>query len=149
MADNDPLRLEGASCTATLDLTAQTLTFEHRGFGAFAEQKALSPVVVPLGAISAVEFTRGRFTSWFYVALRDQPPWLHGVAKNPHGLTCGVDPTPFAEAVKAAAGSVTPLEPGAWEPAEAPDQPDVPPSWRSRVAKSAAGAVITGFFNTR
>jgi hypothetical protein len=149
MADNDPLRFKGASCTATLDLTAQTLTFEHSGFGAFAEQKALSPVVVPLGAISTVEFKRGRFSSWFYVTLRDQPPWLHGVSKDPHGLTCGVDPTPFAEAVQTAVGSVAPLEQGEWEPAEAPEVEDAPPSWRGRFAKSAASAVITGFFNTR
>jgi hypothetical protein len=31
MADDDPNRLKGISCTATLDYAAQTLTFEHRG----------------------------------------------------------------------------------------------------------------------
>ena len=60
MAEPDPDRLDGASCTATLDEAAQTLTFEHRGWGASAEQKARSALVVPLGAIGSVEYERAR-----------------------------------------------------------------------------------------
>jgi hypothetical protein len=149
MADSETIRLKGASCTATLDTEAQTLTFEHWGFGALAEQKALSPVVVPLGAISSVEFKKGRFSSWFYVVLRGQPPWLHGVSKDPRGLTCADDPTPFAERVQAAVAGAEPIGPDEWEPPEAPDVPEPKPSWRSRLAKGAATAVINGFFNSR
>jgi len=31
MADDDPNRLKGSSCIATLDYAARTLTFVHRG----------------------------------------------------------------------------------------------------------------------
>jgi hypothetical protein len=149
MAEKDPNRLKGASCTATLDVDAKTLTFEHWGFGSSAEQKSLSPAVVPLGAISSVEFEKRWYGSWLYVALRGQQPWLHGVRTNPHGLTCGDDPTPFAEALRAAVSSVEPLGEDEWEPAEAPETPEAPPSWRRRFAKGAAVAVVNGFFNTR
>jgi hypothetical protein len=102
-------------------------------------------VVVPLGAISSVEFKKGRFSSWFYVALRGQQPWLH--SKDPHGLTCGDDPTPFAEQVRAAVAAADPAGPDEWEPPEAPDVPAALPSWRSRLAKGAAGAIVNGLFN--
>ncbi len=149
MVASNPNRLKGASCTATLDTDAKTLTFEHWGFGSSDEQKALSPVVVPLGAISSVEYKKGTFGSWVYVSLRGQQPWLHGVRRDPHGLTCGDDPTPFAKAVQAAVAGVEPLGAEDWEPPEAPEIPATPPSWRSRFAKAAAGAVVTGFFNSR
>src|ERR1700712_2469746 len=67
MAEKDPNRLKGSSCTATLDLEAKTLTFEHWGFGSSAELKSLSPVVVPLGAIRSVEFEKRWYGSWLYV----------------------------------------------------------------------------------
>jgi hypothetical protein len=149
MAEKDPNRLKGASCTATLDVGAKTLTFEHRGFGSSAEQKSLSPVVVPLGAIGSVEFEKRWYGSWLYVALRGQQPRLHGVRTDPHGLTCGDDPTPFVEGVRAAVASVEPLAEDEWEPTEAPETPEAPPSWRHRFAKGAAAAVVNGFFNTR
>ena len=72
MAEPDPDVLDGASCTATLDEDAETLTFEHRGWGATYEQKARSPLVVPLGAIGSVEYQRKRFNSWFRVVPRGQ-----------------------------------------------------------------------------
>jgi hypothetical protein len=149
MAEKDPNRLKGSSCTATLDLEAKTLTFEHWGFGSSAELKSLSPVVVPLGAIRSLEFEKRWYGSWLYVALRGQQPWLHGVRLDPHGLTCGDDPTPFAEAVRAAVASVEPFGDDEWEPPEAPETPEGPPSWRRRFAKGAAVAVVNGFFNTR
>jgi hypothetical protein len=149
MAEPDPNRLEGASCVVTLDTAEGTLTFVHSGFTAFAEQKALSPVVVPLGAIKSVHYERKRFTGSFFVTLRGQQPWLHGVARDPHGVICGDDATEFAEAVKAAVASVTPLGDDDYEPPEVPEVPDTPPSRRSRFAKAAAGALVTGFFNTR
>lgn len=80
----------------------QTLTFEHRGWGATHEQKARSPLVVPLGAIGSVEYERRRFNSWFRVVPRGHDAWDESAHSNPHGLTCGVDPTEFAERVKSA-----------------------------------------------
>ena len=86
--DYDPHRLEGSSGSVTLDVVAQTLTFEHFGSVASDEQKALSPVVLPLGAIAAVEFTPGRSTNWFWVQPRGQKPWKKGVWCDPHGVVC-------------------------------------------------------------
>src|SRR6478735_8181542 len=102
MAEPDPDVLDGASCTATLDEDAETLTFEHRGWGATYEQKARSPLVVPLGAIGSVEYERKHFSSWFRVVPRGHDAWVESAHVNPHGLTCSVDPTEFADRVKAA-----------------------------------------------
>jgi hypothetical protein len=147
MAEADPNVLDGASCTATLDEAAQTLTFEHRGWGASHEQKARSPLVVPLGAIGAVEYERKRINSWFRVVPRGHDAWDEGAHSNPHGLTCGVDPTAFAERVKAAVSNAAPTVYAYLDDDELPPPP--PSGWRARLAKGAAKAVVDGFFNTR
>src|SRR3954471_10424403 len=87
MAEADPDVLDGASCTATLDEAAQTLTFEHRGWGATYEQKARSPLVVPLGAIGSVEYERKRFSSWFRVVPRGHDAWNESAHLNPRPPT--------------------------------------------------------------
>jgi hypothetical protein len=147
MAEPDPDVLEGASCTATLDEVAQTLTFEHRGWGASHEQKARSPLVVPLGAIGSVEYERKRFNSWFRVLPRGHEEWLDSMHSDPHALTCGVDPTEFAERVKAAVSKAAPADYAYLDDDELP--PPAPSGWRARLAKGAARAVVDGFFNTR
>jgi hypothetical protein len=43
-------RLDGGSSSASIDHRAQTLTLVHHGSVATDEEKALSPVVVPLTA---------------------------------------------------------------------------------------------------
>jgi hypothetical protein len=58
MADDDPNRLKGSSCTASLDYGARTLTFEHRGMFRPKPQKA-SPVIVPFDEITSVEYDWG------------------------------------------------------------------------------------------
>jgi hypothetical protein len=147
MAEADPDVLDGASCTATLDEAAQTLTFEHRGWGATYEQKARSPLVVPLGAIGSVEYERKRFSSWFRVVPRGHDAWDESTHLNPHGLTCSVDPTEFAERVKAAVSKAARADYAYLQDDELPTPP--PSGWRARLAKGAARAVVDGFFNTR
>ncbi len=83
MADDDPNRLKGISCTATLDYAAQTLTFEHRGMFRSKAQKA-SPVIVPFDEIASVEH-EGK---WLRITRRGHEPWEGGVASDPHGLNC-------------------------------------------------------------
>jgi hypothetical protein len=113
MADDDPDRLAGSSCTATIDWAARTLTFEHRGWFRSKPQKA-SPVIVPFDEIVAVESDFGTITGWFRISRRDHEPWKGGVASDPHGLNCAVDPTAFAQRVQAAAG----IEPPVPDPVE-------------------------------
>jgi hypothetical protein len=146
MAKPDPDVLDGASCTATLDEAAQTLTFVHRGFGASYEQKARSPLVVPLGAIGSVECERRGFNSWFRVVPRGHDAWGES-AHSPHGLTCGVDPTEFAERVTAAVSKAAPTDYAYLDDDELPTP--APSGWRARLAKGAPRAVVDGFFNTR
>ena len=50
-------RLDGGSSSASLDHRAQTLTFVHHGSVSTDQQKALSPVVVPLGPVSYTHLT--------------------------------------------------------------------------------------------
>ncbi len=116
MADDDPNQLKGSSCTATLDRAARTLTFDHRGWFRSKPQKA-SPVVVRLDEITAVEYDFGTLTGWFRISRRGHEPWKGGVASDPHGLNCPVDPTDFAKRVQAEVGlgEQTP-GPGAAEP---------------------------------
>lgn len=47
-----------------LDHEMQTLTFEHHGYVATDRQKAMSPLVIPLGAIETVECRLGHSTNW-------------------------------------------------------------------------------------
>lgn len=153
MAETDPDRFEGASCTASLEAEAQTLTFEHRGFGASAQQKALSPLVVPLGAIDEVEWHWGRFTGWFRIVLRGQNPWSGSKHSDPHGLTCGEDPAIFAQRVRDAVALATPLdlEQVDREAELVDDAADAKaaPTVAGRFAKGFGKALIDGFFNTR
>ena len=125
-----------------LDLVAQTLTFEHFGSVSTEQQKALSPLVIPLGEIAAVECTVGSSTHWFWVVRRGQHPWRKGVWRDPGGLVCTVDPTDFAERVRAAVARAAPVD-------TEPLAETARPGWRSRFAKGAGRAVIDGFFNTR
>jgi hypothetical protein len=148
VAEPDPDRLDGASCAATLDAAAGTLTFDHRGWGATAEQKARSPVVVPLGAIAAVEYKRGRFSGWFRVMPRGVPHRNRGAATDPHGLVCAADPTEFAERVKAAMATAPPAEYAFLDEDDLP-APTTASRWRSRLIKGTARALVDGFFNTR
>lgn len=83
MTHDDLCRLESSSGSVVLDVAAQTLTFEHVGSVATAEQKALSPLVVPLGAIASVECKPGYSTHWFWVVPRGIPPRRGGVPKDP------------------------------------------------------------------
>lgn len=119
MADDDPNGLKGISCTATLDYVAQTLTFEHRGMFRSKAQKA-SPVIVPFDEIASVEYER----KWFRITRRGDEPWKGGVASDPHGLNCSVDPTAFAERVRAAAGVVQPTTDSAEPPTGDKAEPD-------------------------
>jgi hypothetical protein len=153
MTETVPDRFEGASCTATLDTNAQTLTFSHRGFGASAQQKALSPLVVPLGAIGDVECHWGRFQGWFRVNLRGQNPWAGSKHSDPHGLTCGEDPGPFAQRVRDAAALATPLAlddvDRAAELVDDAADAKPEPTVAGRFAKGFGKALVNGFFNTR
>jgi hypothetical protein len=146
VAEHDPDRLDGASCTVRLDTVAQTLTFEHRGWGATTEQRARSPLVVPLGAIASVEHGRKRFHSWFHVLLNGVSAWDAGPATDPLGLVCSDDPTEFADRVKSAMSSAKPAD---YEFVHADDLPAPKSSWRRRLAKGTARALVDGFFNTR
>jgi hypothetical protein len=146
VTESDPNHLDGASCTATLDTAAQTLTFVHTGWGATAEQKARSPVVIPLGAIESVEYERKRFLSWFRVLPIGVFPWEPGPATDPHGMVCSADPTDFAERVRSAVRSAKPAT------YDFVDEDDLPPpkrTWRGRFARGAARAVVDGFFTAR
>ena len=139
-------RLEGLSSSATLDHGAQTLTFLHHGSVATDRQKAMSPVVVPLGSIAAVECRPGRSTNWFWVVLRGRSPWQDGVWSDPCGVVCGMDPTDFAERVRLAVNRATPVS------GEAIGLSDPAPStsgWRGRFVRGLGRAVVDGFFNTR
>lgn len=103
MADDDPDRLKGSSCTATIDWSARTLTFEHRGWVLSKAQKA-SPIIVPFDEIVGVEYDRRNTGGWFRISRRGHEPWEKSVASDPHGLNAPVDPTRFALRVRAAAG---------------------------------------------
>ncbi|CAN5756990.1 hypothetical protein BH10ACT9_BH10ACT9_01860 [soil metagenome] len=153
MADSDADRFEGASCTATLDTVAQTLTFEHRGWGASREQKALSPLVVPLGAIGAVEYRKHWVNGYFRIVRRGQQPWLHSIHSDPHALTCAEDPTEFAERVRDAVAAVEPLTEDQVEDGlpdfEAAEEIAAKPTTGGRVAGGIGRALINGFFNSR
>lgn len=139
---DDPIRLEGASSSATLDRRAQTLTFEHHGAVTTDEQKALSPLVIPLGAVAAVECQRGRSTNWFWVVRRGHEPWRKGVGTDPCGVVSVADPLQFVEQVRAAVSQATPVD----DPVESPVQPG---GRLGRFAKGFGRAVVDGFFNTR
>jgi hypothetical protein len=104
MADDDPDRLSGSSCTATIDWAARTLTFDHRG--------------------------------WFRISRRDHEPWTGGVASDPHGMNCAVDPTEFANRVRTAAGIAS----AAPDPEPAVEQ-EVPKQEDGEVVKAVDGAL--------
>jgi hypothetical protein len=97
--DDDPNRLKGISCTATLDYAARTLTFDHRGMFRSKAQKA-SPVIVPFDEIASVEH-EGK---WLRITRRGHEPWKGGVSSDPHGMNCYVDTTEFAQRVQQAVG---------------------------------------------
>lgn len=143
MTDDQLDRLDGTSCVATLDHRAQTLTFNHHGAVSTDEQRALSPLVVPLGAIASVECRPGHSTHWFWVVRRGHRPPRKGVPADPCGVVSTTDPRDFADRVRAAVARATPIE--------AP--PDEPPGasggWRGKLAKGFGKAVVDGFFNTR
>ncbi len=140
-------QLDGTSGSVRLDHRAQTLVFEHWGSVATDEQRAASPVVIPLGAIGAVEHRRGRSTNWFWVVRRGHKPWRKGVWSDPCGMVSTADPADFAERVRVAVASATPA------PDEAPVDADVARArrrgWRGKFAKGVGRAVVDGFFNTR
>jgi hypothetical protein len=145
MADDDPNQLKGSSCTATLDLAARTLTFDHRGWFRSKPQKA-SPVVVPLDEITGVEYDFGVITGWFRISRRGHEPWTGGVASDPHGLNSPVDPTDFAKRVQAAVGldsrtlvSEAPEPEPAPEPTE--DAKDHEPEKPGAVTKAVDGVL--------
>lgn len=143
MADDVFDRLEDSSGRVILDVVARTLTFERYGSVATEEQKALSPLVIPLGSIAKVECRPGRSTNWFWVVPRGIEPWRGGVWSDPRGLVCGVDPTDFADRVRFAVAGATPVDA---EPAVA----EIPrTSRRGRFAASLGRALVDGFFNTR
>ena len=140
MADDDPDRLKGSSCTATIDWAARTLTFEHRGWFLSKPQKA-SPVIVPFDEIVAVD-SDFKFTGWFRISRRDHEPWLDGVASDPHGMNCAVDPTAFAHRVKAAAGIEQPVFDSVSE-ADTNAAPELPiPDGDTKVAPKQDGKVV-------
>lgn len=150
--DNHPTiddldRLEGVSSSASLDRRAQTLTFEHYGSISTAQQKAMSPLVIPLGAIAAVECRPGRSTHWFWVVRRGDQPWRKGVHSDPCGVVSGVDPSVFAERVRAAAMHAAPVYGDDSTESDAPS--NTPGGWRGIFAKGLGRAVVEGFFNTR
>jgi hypothetical protein len=62
-------------------------------------------------------------------------------------LTCGVDPTEFAERVKAAVSRAAPADYAYLDDDEL--LPPAPSGWRARLATGAARAVVDGFFNAR
>lgn len=136
-------RLEGSSSSVTLDHVAQTLVFSHHGAVATAEQKAVSPLVVPLGAIGSVECTPGRSTNWFWVVPRGRDLWRRGVWCDPYGVVCGVDPTAFAERVRSAVATATPVD-AEPTPLTTPSSPK-----RGRFTTGLGKALFDGFFNTR
>jgi hypothetical protein len=140
-------RLEGASSSAALDHRAQTLTFVHHGSVCSAEQKALSPLVVPLGMITAVDGKPGRSTNWFWVVRRGHRPWTKGVWSDPCGVVCGVDPSDFAERVRSAMMRATPVSGD--DSTDSDGVPEAGSGWRGRLAKGIGRAVVDGFFNTR
>ena len=105
------------------------------------------PVGRKLGAIGSVEYERKRFSSWFRVVPRGHDAWDESAHLNPHGLTCSVDPTKFAERVKTAMSKAAPADYAYLEDDELPSPP--PSGLRARLAKGAARAVVDGFFNTR
>jgi hypothetical protein len=146
MAD-DLDRLEGPSSSVRLDHQAQTLVFEHGGSVATDEQKAASPVAVPLGAIASVECRPGRSTNWFWVVRRGHTPWRKGVWTDPCGVVSTTDPTAFAERVRSALATATPTQDDA--PSEADVAARQGSGWRGRLAKGVGRAVVDGFFNTR
>ena len=79
---------------------------------------------------------------------RGQDEWESGAATDPHGLTCGVDPTEFAEGVRSAVALAAPTD---YVDHSDDDLPESAPrsSRRSRFAKGAVRALVDGFFNTR
>ena len=145
VTDDDLDRLDGSSSSVTLDHRAQTLVFEHQGSTVTDRQKALSPLVIPLGEIASVEYKPGYSTNWFWVVRRGHKPWRDGVWSNPCGVVCGDDPTDFAARVESAVARATPVT--AAPDAETP--PDTKGSWRGKFAKGLGRAVVDGFFNTR
>lgn len=67
-------------------------------------------------------------TGWFRISRHGHEPWSGGVAIDPHGLNCAVDPSDFAQRVRAAVG-VTPAaapqtDPVTEEPAPADAKED-------------------------
>ena len=88
---------------ATIDWSARTLTFEHRGWFLSKAQK-VSPIVVPFDEIVGVEYDCRTTGGWFRISRRGHEPWEKSVASDPHGLNAPVDPTAFAQRVLAAAG---------------------------------------------
>lgn len=133
--------LEGATSTATLDTAGWTLTFDHHGSVATDEQKALSPLVIPLGAIEAVECRPGHSTNWFWVVQRGDKPWRKGVWCDPRGVVSTVDPTEFAESVRAAVALASPADAVEVDGVSAPRNR----GWAGKFAR----AVVDGFFNSR
>jgi hypothetical protein len=116
---------------ASLDHVARTLTFEHRGMFRSKPQKA-SPVIVPLREIVSVEYDFGTITGWFRISRRGYEPWSGGVASDPHGLNCAVDPAAFAQWDQAAVG----IEPPAPDSAEQPSgTSDIAPQSTSALLK--------------
>ena len=134
--------LEGTSSRAILDLRAQTLTFEHHGSIATDEQKSLSPLIIPLGAIAEIECRPGRSTNWFWVVRRDRQRWRDEVWKDPYAVVSVESPVDFVEQLRAAVARAEPID----EPV-APDAPHTPPSKAGRFRRWMGRAVVDGFFN--
>jgi hypothetical protein len=69
-------------------------------------------VIVPFDEIASVEYER----KWFRITRRGHEPWKGGVASDPHGLNCAVDPTPFAQRVQQVVGIHQPTTDSAEQP---------------------------------
>jgi hypothetical protein len=79
-------------------------------------------------------------TGWFRISRRGHEPWKGGVASDPHGLNCAVDPTAFAQRVQAAAGIEQPATDSVVEAGAAAEEPT--PDGDTNAAPKEDGKVV-------
>lgn len=103
---------EGMNCEAVLDPAAGTLTLTHGGgITVPKHKKESSPWVIPLGAISDVEFQEKTMLArgWVRIVLTDRTGWDKTQMYDVNAFFAGKEKvTPFVDAINQARAGATP-----------------------------------------
>lgn len=104
---------KGLGCEAVLDTDAGTVTLTHSGMTVQKHKKKSSPWVIPLGAITDVEFKEKSALArgWVRLVLTDRVGWAKDQIEDVNAFFAGKDKvTPFVDAVNVAREGAAPAE---------------------------------------